>query len=134
MRLALFATAVLTTSSVNCAGGVEHHRLPIASARIVTNGRELRATWSPSNLASNHLVPTSVGIVPSHLVCGNVMGVRLDDAGETHAEGGSLASCDPRHPREPVAQCGETVTLVLWDQEDAVLATFATTYECLFEL
>ena len=37
-------------------------------------------------------------------------------------------------PVEAVATCGEPVTLVVTTDDDDLLATFATTYDCLFHV
>ncbi len=48
---------------------------------------------------------------------------------ELRATSGDRIACAPV---EAVATCGEPVTLVVMTQSEDVLASFATTYECLF--
>lgn len=82
--------------------------------------------------------------VPDHALCGESLGWRLDVGGRPaevpandprdvrlRATSGNHPECDPA---EYVARCGEPVTLLVMDDDEVLLATLDTTYECLFRL
>lgn len=119
-------------------------RVHIVAVRIVDNGDYTRAAMYLRIDAAAE--PTTfawqAGVIPEHQPCNQAIGWRLD----LRAEPLVVPSNEPREvwlrawsgnrpacaPEVYVAKCGERVTLVLMSDDDVVLATRETRYECMF--
>ena len=142
------AFLVLSPLIASCGGETRStQRVHIVSGVLVYNGfstivaldLQVDAAQEPTTFSWR------VGAVPERGLCRQALGWRLDVSSPTDAST-QVAANETRelrlratsydrptcNPTEPVARCGDSVTVLVMTGDDDFLAALDTTFECLF--